>query len=104
MPSSGPPTTAEPEQTFAPCRIVRKVEPLYPDVVKHESVQGVASVIILIGPNGEALSARIGESSGSRALDDAALAAARASSYQCPPATGRQAELYQVIYQFSLDQ
>lgn len=105
-PTDGPaPTaTAEPEQTFTPCRIVRKVEPQYPDFVKQSGTQGSVSIVVLIGPNGEALTARVGESSGNKALDEAALAAARASTYQCPPAAGRQAELYQVIYQFTLDQ
>ena len=102
--ASAPPGTPQPVQTFAPCRIVRKVEPQYPDIVKGSGMQGAVSIVLLIGPHGEALSARVGESSGNQALDDAALAAARASTYSCPPAAGREAELYQVVYQFILDQ
>ncbi len=96
-----PPASAAPD--FAPCRIVHKVEPVYPDVVKQGGYQGTVAVILSIGPNGEVLSARVGESSGNQALDDSALAAARASTYQCPPAAGREVELYQVIYRFTLD-
>jgi TonB family protein len=99
-----PPASPAAEPTFAPCRIVRKVEPQYPDIVKAGGFQGTVAVVLTIGPNGEALSVRVGESSGNRALDDAAVAAARASTYWCPPAAGREAELYQVIYRFVLDQ
>lgn len=84
--------------------MLRKIQPDYPEFVKSAGIQGTASVIVAIGPDGQVQSARIGESSSNASLDNAALAAARASTYSCPPAQGRPGtELYQVIYQFKLD-
>jgi periplasmic protein TonB len=98
---SAPP---EPVASFAPCRMTRKIQPDYPDWIKSAGIQGTAIVILSMGPNGEVLSARIGDSSGNAALDQAALAAARASVYECPAGTGRGGtDLYQVIYTFRLD-
>ena len=90
--------------SFAPCRMTRKIQPDYPDWIKQAGIQGTAIVILSMGPNGDVLSARIGDSSGNAALDQAALAAARASAYECPPGVGRAGtDLYQVIYTFRLD-
>src|SRR5271166_2528802 len=102
--SPEPSSPPEPVASFAPCRMSRRVQPDYPDMDKTRGIQGTAVVILSMGPNGDVLSARIGDSSGSTSLDQAALAAARASSYECPPGTGRGGvDLYQVIYTFRLD-
>jgi periplasmic protein TonB len=102
--SPQPSAPPEPAASFAPCRMTRKIQPDYPDWIKQAGIQGTAIVILSLGPNGDVLSARVGDSSGNAALDQAALAAARASGYECPPNTGRGgSDLYQVIYTFRLD-
>jgi TonB family protein len=83
--------------------MLRKVQPDYPDSVKGAGIQGTTIVIVAIGPDGQVVSARVGDSSGNSTLDNAAVAAARASSYACPPTASHQTDLYQVIYVFSLD-
>jgi periplasmic protein TonB len=89
---------------FGACRIVRKVEPDYPDSEKQAGISGTVIVVISIAPDGQVLSARVGASSGNAALDRAAVDAAQRSSYACPHEAGRpEAELYQVVYQFRLD-
>jgi periplasmic protein TonB len=112
-PSAGPgngngnqtvvPPTEPPEPVFAPCRMLRKVQPDYPDSVKGAGIQGTTIVIVAIGPDGQVVSARVGESSGNSTLDNAAVAAARASTYACPPTASHQTDLYQVIYVFAMD-
>jgi TonB family protein len=112
-PSTGPgngngnqtvvPPTEPPEPVFAPCRMLRKVRPDYPDSVKGAGIQGTTIVIVAIGPDGQVVSARVGESSGNSTLDNAAVAAARASTYACPPTASHQTDLYQVIYVFAMD-
>jgi protein TonB len=112
-PSTGPGTgngdqtvtrpTDPPEPVFAPCRMLRKIQPDYPDGVKSAGIQGTTIVVVAIGPDGQIVSARVGESSGNSTLDNAAVAAARASTYACPPTASHQTDLYQVIYVFSLD-
>jgi TonB family protein len=103
-------TTPEPTSTpsvpqFAPCRMLHKVVPRYPEVEKSEDIQGTVVIVVEIGPDGQVLSARTGQSSGSGALDDSALTAARASTYACPPDPTRPAaDLYQVIYTFEVPQ
>ena len=111
-PSTGPATgngnqtvvpTEPPEPVFAPCRMVRRIQPDYPEGVKSAGIQGTTIVVVAIGPDGQVVSARVGESSGNSTLDNAAVAAARASTYACPPTASHQTDLYQVIYVFSLD-
>ena len=99
-----PDTSPQPMQTFAPCRMVRKIEPNYPDWVKNAGIQGVVAVVIAIGSDGRVQSAHVGASSGNAALDQAAVDAARASTYDCPLLSDRpETDLYQVIYTFRLD-
>lgn len=96
--------TDRPAPVFAPCRLVRKVQPDYSEAMKSAGIAGTTAVIVEIAPDGRVISARVGESSGNSTLDNAALAAARASTYACPPAPDRpQADLYEVIYVFQLD-
>jgi TonB family protein len=84
--------------------MIHKVVPDYPEALRQEDIQGTAAVIVTIAPDGHVVDARIGESSGNVVLDASALAAARASTYECPPSQDRpQADLYQVIYTFLVD-
>ncbi|MBV8081917.1 MAG: TonB family protein [Candidatus Eremiobacteraeota bacterium] len=99
-----PAPTEQPQPVFAPCRMIHKVVPDYPEELRNEGIQGTASVIVTIAPDGSVLAVRIGQSSGNAVLDSSALAAARASAYACPQAQGRpEADLYQVIYTFLVD-
>ncbi len=113
VPPSAPPGntgTPTPDESpsaapaFGACRILRKVEPDYPDSEKQAGISGTVVVVISIAPDGQVLSARVGASSGNAALDRAAVDAAQRSTYACPHEAGRpEAELYQVVYQFRLD-
>ncbi|HME82746.1 MAG TPA: energy transducer TonB [Candidatus Eremiobacteraceae bacterium] len=104
QPATAAPATARPSQDFAPCRMLHRVVPDYSDSLRGAGVEGTVSIIVAIGPDGQVVSAHVGESSGNALLDNAALSAARASTYACPPADGRPAaDLYRVIYTFQLD-
>jgi protein TonB len=82
---------------------VRKVTPEYPQTAKDKNVQGTVVVLITIGPNAVLQDSSILASSGSDALDKAALAAARQSTYKAPEADNKSStHRYVVTYTFSL--
>ena len=75
----------------------------YPEIAKDAGWQGTVMILLTIGPNGIERTS-IGSSSGYPALDRAALAAAKESTYRSPEVNGRPAiETYRIIYTFSLD-
>jgi protein TonB len=58
-----------------------RVEPPYPDAARQSGLAGRVVVQISISPAGEVIGARVTTSSGNPALDEAAVRAARASTY-----------------------
>jgi protein TonB len=79
------------------------VQPDYPNVAKEQNAQGTAVVLATIGPNGNVLATRIDQSTGNKLLDQAALAAARSSSFEPPRINGKPAtETYRLVYTFQL--
>lgn len=97
-----------PTEIYAPevvvdARFINEVRPEYPDIAKETGQQGSAVVLVTIGPKGNVVSAKIGQSAGNAMLDQAALKAARASTFQAPRIDGKAAtETYRIVYNFSL--
>ena len=77
----------------------------YPQMEVEEHIEGTVIVLVTIGPDGSLESATIAESSGDVHLDEAALAAARASRYTPYLVNGAPVEQqYKIVYDFRLDQ
>lgn len=72
-------------EVFVPPAFRARQEPAYPERARRAGVTGVASVRILLAADGGVRAVELTASSGSRLLDEAALAAARASTFE--PAT-----------------
>ncbi len=101
--TAAPPTESGPV-TAVDADFVHKVTPEYPSIAKDQQIQGTAVVLVTIGPSGTVLSASIFQSSGNQLLDNAALAAARASSFRPPTVNGvAVTRQYKIEYAFQLD-
>ena len=97
-PSEGPVELTDSE-------IIHKVSPDYPQVAQEQNIQGDVTVRVTIGPHGEVVAAVISASSGNPLLDQAALKAARETTYKPPMLGGVPTQRdYLVIYTFRLDQ
>lgn len=101
-PATAPPTPSGPvEATDAD--FINRVQPDYPDMAKEENIQGDVTVRITIGTSGQVIAAVIQESSGNPLLDNAALKAARESTFKPPMVNGVPTQRdYLIIYTFSL--
>lgn len=103
-PATAPPTPSGPV-TATDADFINKVSPEYPDMAKEENIQGDVTVRITVGPTGAVLAEAIQESSGNPLLDNAALKAAKASTFKPPTYNGVAVQRdYLIIYTFSLDQ
>lgn len=81
-----------------------KVTPTYPQAALKAGIQGQVIVAITVGWNGRLLASSIRSSSGSTLLDDAALDAARESTYRAATLNGIAIQRsYVVFYLFTLD-
>jgi protein TonB len=101
---SAPPTPSGPidikEGTFS-----YKASLEYPPIEIEQHIEGMVIVLVTIGPDGSLLSATIATSSGNVHLDEAALAAARASRYTPYLVNGSPVQQeYKIVYDFRLDQ
>jgi len=77
--------------------------PDYPDIARFGDQEGTVVILITVGPDAEIVSARIEQTSGSVAIDRAALKAAEASTYWPPEVDGQPAIMtYRVVYTFQL--
>lgn len=65
-----------------PPQFLERVEPAYPRAARLAGVEGVVRLRLSLDATGHLLTAEVAVSSGSPALDEAALAAARASRYE----------------------
>ena len=84
-------------------RFVHQVQPDYPEIAKAQNAQGTAVVFATVGPKGNVLSTHIDQSTGNKLLDQAALSAARESSFEAPQINGKPAtETYRLVYTFAL--
>lgn len=79
-----------------------KVSPTYPQAALKAGIQGHVIVAITVGWNGRLLASSIRSSSGSTLLDDAALDAARESTYRAATLNGIAIQRsYIVLYAFT---
>jgi len=107
-PNTVAPPAADATPVYAPemvveARFVHQAQPDYPEVAKAQNAQGTAVVMATIGPNGNVISTRIDQSTGNKLLDEAALAAARQSTFEPPMINGKPAtETYRLEYTFAL--
>jgi TonB family protein len=89
--------------TVVDARFIHEVQPDYPEIAKEQGAAGTAVVFATVGPKGNVISTRIDQSTGNRLLDQAALSAARESSFEAPEINGREAtETYRIVYTFAL--
>jgi protein TonB len=70
------------------------VQPEYPEIAREQGASGTAQVKVTLDASGNVLSVSILQSTGSKVLDDSALAAAKASTYSpeidnCQPIGGQ---------------
>jgi TonB family protein len=68
-------------EVFVPPSFLSRQEPAYPERARRAGVEGVVGVRIALAPDGSVRQVELTQSSGSRLLDEAALAAARASTF-----------------------
>ncbi|HEY0798754.1 MAG TPA: energy transducer TonB [Candidatus Baltobacteraceae bacterium] len=101
------PQVATPGSIYAPgtildARFISRVEPTYPEIAREQDAHGSATVLVTIGPSGTVISARVGQSTGFNSLDNAAIEAARSSTFLPPVIDGRPATAtYRVVYDFN---
>ena len=86
--SSSPPIAVAGEAEGAPPRFLDRVEPAYPPLARRAGVEGSVTLRLRLSAGGRLVSAEVAASSGSPTLDQAALAAARASRYAPAVAAG----------------
>ncbi len=88
---------------YTPPHFKNKVLPVYPDSARAAHEQGTVLVKVLVLANGQAKSFTVFKSSGHKDLDDAVLAAVKASTY-VPAMRGStpQEGYYDVTYSFTL--
>ena len=68
-------------EVFVPPSFLFRQEPVYPERARRAGVEGVVGVRIALAPDGAVRQVELTQSSGSRLLDEAALAAARESTF-----------------------
>jgi len=68
-------------EVFVPPSFLSRQEPAYPERARRAGVEGVVGVRITLAPDGSVRQVELTQSSGSRLLDEAALTAARASTF-----------------------
>jgi protein TonB len=93
---TAPPGTPKPacKTPYQDATVVQQAQPEYPDSAREQGLGEVqVAVKVTIGPSGSLVNAAISQSAGNMALDQAALAAARQSTYapkivNCEPVTG----------------
>ena len=68
-------------EVFVPPSFLARQEPAYPERARRAGAEGVVGVRIVLAADGSVRQVELTQSSGSRLLDEAALEAARASSF-----------------------
>jgi protein TonB len=94
--TTAPPGTPKPacKTPYQDATVVNQAQPEYPDAARDLGLGEVqVAVTVTIGPDGNLIDAKVSQSAGNMSLDQAALAAARQSTYapkivNCQPTTG----------------
>jgi protein TonB len=68
-------------QPHVDARIIRGIEPEYPEPARERGLTGTTQIEVTLAETGAVIDARVYAGSGSRILDEAALAAAKRSTY-----------------------
>ena len=103
MTASAPPARTD-VQSATQATFKRKVVPDYPQVCANENAAGHVIVDVTIDAGGSLAAAWVGQTSGFACLDEAALDAAKESTYNPKEVDGRPvAETYLILYEFSID-
>jgi protein TonB len=90
-------------EAFVPPSFRFRQEPAYPERARRAGAEGVVGVRLVLSSDGAVRSAELTRSSGSRLLDEAALAAARASTFAPASRNGLPVEAEAVAsYRFEL--
>jgi len=114
VPTTSPLSTASPDADASPmattapnlseARFKTRVSPSYPSICLEDGAAGTAIIDVTIGPDGSVVAATVGQTSGYACLDEAALGAAKESTYWPPEQDGRPiTQTYAIIYEFSTD-
>ncbi len=86
-----------------PARFIRRVEPIYPRSARLAGQEGAVRLRLNLSAQGQLAAIEIRESSGSPALDAAALAAAQASAFAPAESEGRPVDSEtEATYRFKL--
>ncbi|HXM18864.1 MAG TPA: energy transducer TonB [Candidatus Tumulicola sp.] len=102
-PAPATPGSSADDGTYKDAMFLNKVSPAYPDFCKESGIQGVVIVLVTLGPDGRVLDARVEQPAGCGALDQAALEAARKSTYTAPMVNGKPAtQTYRIVYTFQM--
>lgn len=94
--TTAPPGTPKPacKTPYQDATVVNQAQPEYPDSARDLGLGEVqVAITVTIGPSGNLVDAKVTQSAGNMALDQAALASARQSTYapkivDCQPTTG----------------
>jgi len=98
------PTATATEEPQRDAHFINRVQPQYPSICIDQGASGRVVVDVTIGPDGSLVSAVLGQTSGFPCIDDAALAAAKESTYEPSEVDGRPAtQTYLIVYDFTLD-
>ena len=88
---------------YVPPQFSKQVKPQYPDSARAAGETGEVKVKVLVQPDGTAKSFTIFKSSGHKDLDDAVLAALKASTYKSATTDGKPTLAFlDVTYKFTL--
>jgi protein TonB len=109
--TESPAPQASPSQSIAPVpsdirdgAFLKRVVPSYPSICIAQGAGGTVVIEITIGSDGSVVAARVGQTSGYSCLDEAALAAAKESTYRPPEVNGKPvSETYRIVYDFAID-
>jgi len=94
---------AEADTGYAPPQFAKQVKPEYPDSARAAGETGDVKVKVLVQPDGKPTSFTIFKSSGHKDLDDAVLAAVKASTYKAATNNGKPMLAFlDVTYKFTL--
>jgi protein TonB len=95
------PTPIDARDIIVSARFTKRVDPEYPPFAADAGIEGTVIVLVTVAPDGSASDFRVWVSSGSPALDHAALVAAERSTYAPPQVEGLPAyETYRIIESF----
>jgi TonB family protein len=80
-----------------PPRIIKRVEPRYPDLARKANIQGVVIIEVVISKTGKVRSARVLRSTGNSGLDEAAIEAVKQWEFTPSLLNGAPVEVFLTV-------